>query len=151
MELPEAKLIKSEIVLREMQLTEEVKMARKALVRWVALSLGVISPKESRQSILLLLEALLFYHIKEKKEPNYEDLLTYFQTQGATLHEKTTRYHLTQLRKAGVLENSRGTYKFVGFQGENLAEALESTYRRRSGEAFLNIRTAIEALKKLQE
>ncbi len=150
-ELPESKLIRSELVLRDMQLTDEVKMTRKSLVRWIALSLGLISPKESRQSVLNLLEALLFYHLKEKREPNYQDVQDYLKQQSVEMNEKTVRYHLTQLKKSGVIEDSRGTYKFTGFQGDNLSTALEHTYKQRADVAFSNVKLAIELLKKMHE
>lgn len=151
MELPESKLIKSEILLREMDLSQDVKMARKSLVRWIALSLGLISPKESRQSVLLILEALLYYHLKEKREPNYNDLQEYLKGQGEDVNEKTLRYHLTQLKKSNVIEDARGVYRFAGFHGDNLAEALEQQYRQRSDAAFVNIRSAVDILKKMHE
>ena len=150
-EIPESNLIQSEIVLREMMLTEEVKMTRKSLVRWLALSLGLISPKESRQSVLTLFEALLFYHLKEKRGANYNDIIDYFKQQNMEMNEKTIRYHLTQLRKAGVLEDGRGTYKFTGFMNENLAEALEQSYKAKANTAFTSIRTAVDVLKKMHE
>jgi DNA-binding transcriptional ArsR family regulator len=148
MELPESKLIKSEIILRDMDLTNEVKMTRKSLVRWLALSLGLISKKESRQSVLNVLEALLYYHLKEKKEPNYQDLVDYFNKNNLQMNEKTVRYHLTQLRKSGVLEENRGVYRFAGFQFDNLPSALEASYQKRAYVAFFNIK---DALSKLEE
>ena len=150
-EIPESSLIQTEIVLREMMLTDDVKMTRKSLVRWLALSLGLISPKESRQSVLTLLEAILFYHLKEKRGPNYTDIVEYFKQQSMEMNEKTIRYHLTQLRKSGVLEDGRGIYKFIGFQGDNLAEALEQSYKQKANTAFSNIRTAVDVLKKMHE
>jgi len=149
MEIPEAKLIKSEIVLRDMDLSDEVKMTRKALIRWLALSLGLISKKESRQSILYVFEALLYYHLKEKKEPNYQDLIDYFQKNNIQLNEKTIRYHLTQLRKSGLLEENRGIYRFAGFHYDNLSSALQSTYQKRAYVAFFNISQAINQLEQM--
>lgn len=151
MEIPEACLIKSEILLREMQLTDETKLTRRALVRWLALALGLISARESRLSILPLLEGLFHFHLKERRPPNYEDLLNWLQAQGIRMHEKTIRYHLTNLRKAGIIEDTYGMYKFVGFQGNNLSQALEEAYRARANIAFERIRAAIDALEKLQE
>jgi DNA-binding transcriptional ArsR family regulator len=150
-EIPESGLIQSEVVLREMMLTDEVKMTRKSLIRWLALSLGLISPKESRQSVLTLFEALLFYHLKDKRGANYTDITEYFKQQSVEMNEKTIRYHLTQLRKAGVLEDGRGIYKFTGFQSENLAEALEQSYKMKANTAFSNIKTAVDLLKKMHE
>ena len=151
MELPESKLIKSEIVLRDMDLSDDVKMTRKALVRWLALSLGLISKKESRRSVLLILEALLYYHLKDKKEPNYQDLTDYFSKEGQTLNEKTIRYHLTQLRKAGVIEEDRGVYRFSGFQFDNLPSAMEQTYQKRAYMAFFNIKQAMQLLQNMYD
>jgi len=150
-ELPESKLIRSEIVLREMQLTDDVKMARKSLVRWLALSLGLVSPRESRLSVLTLLEAILFYHMKEKRGASYGDLVEYFKTQNVEMNEKTIRYHITQLRKAGVLDDDRSVYRFTGFQGNNLAQVIEQGYKQKSDAAFLNIRQAIDLLGKMHE
>ena len=149
MELPEAKLIRSELLLRDMQLTDDVKMTKKSLVRWLALSLGLITPKESRQSVLNLMEALLFYHLKEKKEPTYTDIQEYLKDQNVEINEKTLRYHLTNLRKAGVIEDARGVYRFTGFNGDNLSAALEEAYKRRADLAFSNIKSAVDLLKKM--
>jgi hypothetical protein len=151
MELPEAKLIESEIVLREMHLTDDVAMTRKSLVRWLALALGIVSPRESRLSVLTILEAILYYHLKEKRGASYEDLVDYFKQQGVEMNEKTVRYHITQLRKAGVLEDDRGIYRFVNFHGEDLTEALEQSHRQRVNAAFYNIKQAIDTLKKMYE
>lgn len=151
MELPEAKLIKSEIILREMQLTDDVKMTRKSLVRWLALSLGLVSPKESRLSVLNILEAILYYHLKEKRGASYDDLVEYFRTQGIEMNEKTIRYHITQLRKSNILEDDRGSYRFSGFYGDNLAQALEQLYTEKARIAFSNIKNAVDVLQKLYE
>ena len=151
MELPEAKLIRSEVLLRDMQLTDDVKMARKSLVRWLALSLGLITPKESRQSVLQLLEALLFYHLKENREPNYQDIQDFLKTQNVEMNEKTVRYHLTQLKKSGVIEDARGVYRFAGFRGDNLASALEQSYKQKADIAFTNIKQAVDLLKQMHE
>ena len=39
--IPESRLIRSEITIRDMALPEDVLLARKSLIRWIALSLGV--------------------------------------------------------------------------------------------------------------
>jgi len=151
MEIPESRLIKSEISLREMQLTDDVKMARKSLVRWLALAFGLISPKESRQSILPLFEAILYYHLKEKRDPNYEDITEYLKREGIEINEKTIRYHLTQMRKAGILENSRGTYRLSWFSGGDMNNSLDDYYTKRCSAAVATIKEALDALRKLQE
>ena len=151
--IPESKLIKSESIVRDMQLTEEVKMTKRSLIRWIALSLGLISPKESRQSILALLEALLYYHLKVKKEPNYEEIQEYLKSKGEEINEKTIRYHLTNLRKIGIIENRRGCYVFTNFTFgiESLSKTFEKTYNEKLRKAFSNISLAFDTLSKMYE
>ena len=62
--IPESKLIKSELTIRELALPEDVLLARKSLIRWVALSLGMIHPNESRRLLLDILEVLFEFHIR---------------------------------------------------------------------------------------
>jgi len=69
--------------------------------------------------------------------------------QNVEVNEKTLRYHLTNLRKAGVLEDARGVYRFTGFNGNNLSAALEESYKRRADLAFSNIKSAVDLLQKM--
>jgi hypothetical protein len=151
MEIPESKLIKSEIVLRDIQLNDEVKLTRKSLIRWLALALGLISPNESRLSVLNIFEAIIYYHIKEKRGPTYNDIVEFLKNQGIEMNEKTIRYHITQLKKSEILEDERGTYRISGFYGDNLAQAFEQIYKRKMELSFSNIREAINALQKMHE
>ena len=89
--------------------------------------------------------------LKDKRGANYNDIVDYFKQQSVEMNEKTIRYHITQLKKAGVLEDGRGTYKFTGFQTDNLAEALEQSYKMKANTAFSNIRSAVDILKKMHE
>ena len=57
MELNEASLIESEITIRNLRLPGEVLETRRAAIRWLALSLGIINPGESRLSSLAVLDA----------------------------------------------------------------------------------------------
>ena len=74
MEFPESALIRQEHIVRDLQFPSEVKHTRRSLVRWVALSLGLISPKESRQLLLDIMEALFWFHFC-KEEPDIHALL----------------------------------------------------------------------------
>ena len=79
MEMPESALIRGECLVRELQLNEEVRLTRKGLVRWLALSLGLISPHESRAGLLEVLEALFFFHYAKKHgdaDPDIHQILS---------------------------------------------------------------------------
>ena len=59
MELNEAELIEKEMTIRNLRLTKEVLETRRSIARWLALSLGVINPGESRLSAVAVLDALM--------------------------------------------------------------------------------------------
>ncbi len=110
MELNESKFIESEVTLRNMMLTKEVLETRRSLVRWLALALGIINPGESRQSAIAVLDAVLYFQFVEKKDPSVVELSDYITKSWEPINEKTLRYHLLQLKKANVVNNSKGVY-----------------------------------------
>jgi hypothetical protein len=110
MELNESKFIESEITLRNMMLTKEVVETRRSLVRWLALALGIINPGESRQSAVAVLDSILYFQFAEKKDPSVQELSDYITKNWEPMNEKTLRYHLLQLKKANVVNNSKGVY-----------------------------------------
>ena len=77
MEVNESKLIERELTIRNLRMTKEVTETRRSLVRWLALSLGVISPGESRLSAVSVLDAILYFQFSERKDPSVEELMTY--------------------------------------------------------------------------
>ncbi|MCL5093104.1 MAG: hypothetical protein M1128_01400 [Candidatus Marsarchaeota archaeon] len=113
MEVNEAKLIEREITLRELRLTKEVVETRRSMVRWLALSLGVINPGESRLSAISVLDSMLYFQFTKNEDPTVEELSKYIGEAWAPINEKTLRYHLLQLANAGVLSHSKGKYRFI--------------------------------------
>ncbi|MFH0817860.1 MAG: hypothetical protein V1909_04465 [Candidatus Micrarchaeota archaeon] len=151
--MPEAKLIRSETLIREMQLTEEVKMTRNSLVRWLALATGLISPNESRRNMIFLLDALLYFSF-EGKEPDVHELVERINENGGKTNEKALRYHLLVLKKKGLLDRSRGKYKFAvppTAPDREVATSFEYVYRKRSEESFARVREAISILKRMSK
>ena len=114
MELNESKLIEREFTLRDVHLTREVTETRRSIVRWLALSLGIISPGESRLTAVSVLDALLYYQFNERKDPSVEEMTEYIKNSWSDINEKTLRYHLLQLKNTGILNNSKGKYYLVG-------------------------------------
>ena len=108
----EADLIESEMTLRQMRLPPEARLTRKSLLRWVALSLGLITPGESRDTILSILDAL-FYHNFKGKKPTTRDIKEYIDSNWSETTEKTIRYQLGKLRETGFVVKSENTYAFI--------------------------------------
>ncbi|HIH19054.1 TPA: hypothetical protein HA225_03680 [Candidatus Micrarchaeota archaeon] len=155
MEMPESSLIRGECLVRELQLSEDVKLTRKGLVRWLALSLGLISPKESRTGLLEVLESLLFFHFKKRnsgKEPNIHEILAKIkEIKKAEPNPKAVRYHLLQLKKLGIVETKKRKYRFVLApmqENEELSEALAHVYRQRVDSSFAKMKKALSMLEK---
>ena len=155
MEMPESALIRGECLVRELQLNEEVRLTRKGLVRYLALSLGLISPKESRIGLLEVLEALLFFHFARKEthaDPDIHRILEKIkQIKKSDPNPKAVRYHLLQLKKLGIIETKKRKYRFVlspSQENDDLAAALAYVYRQRVDASFEKIRKALSQFEK---
>jgi hypothetical protein len=149
MALPEAKLIRGELVLRDMMLTNDVKMTKKSLVRWLALALGMISPNESRAAVLEILDALLYFQFR-CADPSVPEILERIEKNGGKVGEKALRYHLWQLRKDGWLERSKGKYRFFVpplADRSDVAASIDAVARSRSELAMAKVKEALKSLK----
>jgi hypothetical protein len=145
--IPESKLIKSEIVIREMSLPSDVMLAKKSLVRWIALSLGLILPNESRTLLLDVLDSLLYFHVK-KINPTTQDILSKLETQNQKEpNPKAVYYHLLKLKESGIIYRRKGRYMLTEEEGKCLSELFREIYLRKANAAFENVDSA---LKKLQ-
>ncbi len=109
----ESELIEKEIVLRNLRLPNEVLETRRAMVRWLALSLGIINPGESRLGAIAVLDALLYFQFVKRSEARVADLSSYIVQNWEEMNEKTLRYHLLRMKKMGVVENEHGTFYLV--------------------------------------
>jgi len=147
--LPEAKLIRGELVLRDMMLTSEVRMTRRSLVRWLALALGMISPNESRVAVLDILDALFYFQFRGD-EPTVPEILERIRKGGGKVGEKALRYHLWQLRKDGWLERSKGKYRFFVpplADRNDVGASIEAVARSRSELAMAKVKEALKSLR----
>ena len=113
MELNEAALIENEITLRNLRLTDEVLETKRSAIRWLALSLGVINPGESRLSSLAVLDALVYFQFVKSTDPTVKELSDYIKTNWEDINEKTLRYHLLRMKNMGFVENSSGKFYFT--------------------------------------
>ncbi len=112
MELNEAELIEKELTVRRLRLTKEVLETRRSIIRWLALSLGVLNPGESRLSSLAVLDALMYYQFVKKSDPNVKEMTDYIRANWEDINEKTLRYHLLRMKNMGIIENGQGKFYF---------------------------------------
>ncbi len=154
MEIPEAELILSETTLRDLQLTREVKLAKKSLVRWLALSCGLISPRESRKTLIDLLEALIELQVKDEVDPEVPEIIEKMAgiDEKYREKEKAIRYHLLQLQNMGLLERAKGKYHFAVApfaEKKDIASSFEHVYKRKTEVSLAKIKEALKQLEHL--
>ncbi len=149
--IPESSLIQSEITLRELILPEDVVLARKSLIRWLALSLGLITPNESRQLLLDVFEVLLECHIK-KETPTTRDIIEKLETKSnEEQNPKAIYYHLLKLKESGLINRKKGRYYLGDGQNERLCHMIRGFYESKANNAFNNIETALNHLENSYE
>ena len=113
MEFPEAELIRKTFTIRKMDFPPEVAMTKRSLLRWFALSFGLISEKESRSTILDVLDAFFVFQVSKKQSPTTLELLAYLKENEKKIDEKLLRYHLKRLIDVGLIERRKGKLSFV--------------------------------------
>lgn len=147
MQIPESQLIKSEITIRKMELPEEIKLTRKSLVRWLALSLGLISANESRMVLIDILDAMVYFHSK-KISPTTKELYEHL-CKIENVHEKTVYYHLGRLKEMGLIEKCGEGYCF-SFSKEctSLSDIIERLYKNKLEDALEKIKTACDVIER---
>lgn len=145
--IPESKFIRKEIVLRNMWLADEVRLTRKSMVRWVALSLGLISEKESRDLIIDLLD-VLFDCFAKGEEPTTQEILDRLKAKtGEEPNPKAVYYHLQKLMDQGLLQREKGKY-YISRENKRLSVAVKELYLKEVNESLAEITKALEMLEK---
>ena len=135
--IAEEDLIETEMTIRKMRLPSETRLTRKSLLRWFALSIGLITPGESRDAIIPVLDALFYYGV-ERRKAGVGEFKSYTDSQGYSITEKTIRYQLMKLRDLGLVEKEENTYYFKRDPYSNelkagIFSALDATYSETKG------------------
>ncbi len=111
MEFPEAGLIRKTIVLRKLDLPPSVLLTKRSLLRWLALSFGLMSEKESRTTLLEILDALFYFLFKRKVNPSSAEIKKYLENEKhINISERLVRYHLNKLIELGVIARRNACY-----------------------------------------
>ena len=140
-EHPEAEYVRKTFIIRQMDFPPEVAMTKRSLLRWFALAFGLISEKESRSTVLDVLDALFTLQLSHKTSPTTAELLIFLKGSQKKIDEKLLRYHLKRLIDVGLIERRKGKLSFTsnpqsektdlaaGFE-HNIGAPLQESLRR---------------------
>ncbi len=110
-EHPETALSRSEWIVRQLDLPPDVKLARRSLLRWFALSCGLLSPKESRTTLLDILDGLFVFWFSKNSAPTTLELQAFLKEKsGETVSDKLLLYHLKRLTDLKLVSRKNKRY-----------------------------------------
>ena len=94
-----------------MDLPPSVQLTKRSMLRWFALSFGLISEQESRDTVLNVLDALFYLLITKKQSPTTLEIQAYISTKfHKNVSEKLLRYHLNRLIALELLQRKSNKY-----------------------------------------
>ncbi|MDD3160263.1 MAG: hypothetical protein PHQ98_04800 [Candidatus ainarchaeum sp.] len=109
--IPEAELIRKEFIIRELDTPPSISMTKKSLLRWVCLSLGLISKNETRDKGFLVFDSLFNFIFSKKINPTTLDLQASIKEKyNIEMSEKLIRYHLNRIIDLGLLKRENNKY-----------------------------------------
>jgi len=149
-EFPEAEYVKRTFTIREMDFPPEVAMTKRSLLRWFCLSFGLISEKESRSTIIDVLDAIFHYQISKNIAPTVPELLQHLRYNQKKVDEKLLRYHLKRLIDVGLIERKKGKHSFVNAPDSergNIVKGFEHNIGIPVQESVKRVSKALEKLR----
>lgn len=149
LELPEAEYIRATFTLREMDMPPNVKLTRRSLLRWFALSCGLISERESRATVLDVLDAMLHLQLGKRIKPTSADILAYLKLKQRPVSEKLLRYHLKRLVDLNLVRRKKLRYEFnpaPDAEPDDLRKAFSHHFGARVANSLTGIENGLEKL-----
>lgn len=149
-EFPESGLVRKTFIVRQMDLPPSVKLTKRSLLRWFALSFGLISSGESRNTVLLVLDALFFLLLTTKAAPSTTDIQVHIKEKfQKKISEKLIRYHLNRLIESGLLVRRKARY-FINnnpyAEPNNLKESFAHWFKAPANTAMADIENVLVSL-----
>ena len=111
-ELNEAELIQRELTIRDLRVSKEVLQTKRSSARWLALTLGIINPGESRLSAVAVLDSMIYFQFIKKQDPTVKEMTDYINQYWEPINEKTLRYHLLRMKRMGYIDNEQSKFYF---------------------------------------
>ncbi len=108
---PEAGLVRKTFTIKKMDLPPSIQLTKRSLLRWFALSFGLLSEQESRGTILNVLDALFHFLLNKKHNPTTLEIQAYIDKKyHKKISEKLLRYHLNKLIALDLLQRKSNRY-----------------------------------------
>jgi len=154
--IPEAELVRKEFVIRQLDMPPSIGLTKKSLLRWVALSLGLISKNESRDKGFLVLDALFYFLFTKKTEPTTLDISARIKEKNKLdMSEKLIRYHLNRIIDLGIIQRNGLKYKVnpapSSEKRNSLKESFEYWFKKELEKQSIEISSALEKMQKSYE
>lgn len=109
--IPEAELVRNEYTVRKMDYPSSVELTKNSLLRWVCLSLGLISKNESRDKGIIIIDAFFTLIFSKKSNPTTQDVQEYIKEKTKVeFSEKLIRYHINRLIELNLFERKNNKY-----------------------------------------
>ncbi len=149
-EFPESELVRKTFILKKMDLPPSVQLTKRSLIRWFALSFGLISEKESRDTVLNVLDALFHFLLAKKQNPSTLDIQAYIDDKHhQKISEKLLRYHLNRLIAIELLQRKQNRYFLNNSpvsEPDNLAESFNFWVKKPVNESLNDIEKVLEKI-----
>ncbi len=100
---PESRLIETSLTIRKMKRPET--LTRSGTSRWLAIALGILGPKDSRETSAKILDAILWSDFHEGNGITAREI-----SEKTGLGQKAVMYHLSRMKEIGLLEVRSGRY-----------------------------------------
>ncbi|MEK6958617.1 MAG: hypothetical protein AABW59_01085 [archaeon] len=154
--IPEAELIRKELTIRQMDFPSSVALTKNSLLRWCALSLGLISSNESRDKGLLALDALFTFIFTKKQNPTTLDIQEYIMSKSKVeMSEKLIRYHLNRVIDLGLIQREGLSYKInpspTSEQRNSMKESFNAWVKDALNKEMEKTSGALDKLQKMYE
>jgi hypothetical protein len=154
--IPESELIRREFILRQVDLPSSVSLTKKSMLRWCCLSLGLISPKETREKGFLVFDSLFTFIFTKKQNPTTLEVKDYIKEKSSVeMSEKLIRYHLNRLIELGLIQRDGLQYKInpspTSEQRNSLKESFNAWTKKQLDEETKKISEALEKMQKMYE
>jgi len=148
--IPESEFVRKTFTIKQMDLPPSVQLTKRSLLRWFALSFGLISEQESRDTVLNVLDALFYFLLTKKQNPSTLDLQAHILNKHhKKISEKLLRYHLNRLIALELVQRKQNRY-FINNSptGEpgNLVESFGYWVKKPVDESLENIGGALSKL-----
>jgi len=147
---PESELVRKSFTVKKMDFPPSVQLTKRSMLRWFAISFGLLSEQESRDTVLNVLDSLFYFLLSKKQNPSTIELQTYISDKyGKKISEKLLRYHLNRLIASEFVQRKRNRYFLNNnpfSEPDNLVESFNYWVKKPVNESLDGIGLVLEKI-----